>query len=66
MNNHTQKDKWLYRIIISALALTLFAGVEVVIALALAGSLISGVISVFSSTTDESPAEFLVLTYLYR
>ena len=66
MNNHTQKDKWLYRIIVSALALTLFAGVEVVIALALAGSLVAGAIIVFSSTTDESPAEFLALTYLYR
>lgn len=66
MKNDQQKNIWPYRIIVSALALTVFAGVEVVMALALAGSLIAGAIIVFSSTTDESPAELLVLTYLYR
>jgi len=66
MKADKQKGGWPYCIIVSALALTLFTGVEVVIALALAGYLIAGAIMVFSSTTDESPAEFLVLTYLYR
>jgi hypothetical protein len=66
MNNHTQKDKCLYRIIVSALVLTLFAGVEFVITFALAGFSIAGAMIVFSSKTEESPAEFLVLTYLYR
>lgn len=66
MNNYKQKMTWLYRMIVSVLALTLFAGVEVVITLALATFLIAGVMIVCTSPVSDSPAEFLVLTYLYR
>lgn len=66
MKNDKQKDIWLYRTIVSVLAFTLVAGVGGTIALALAGSFIAGVMIVFNSPVSESPAEFLVLTYLYR
>lgn len=66
MKNDKQKDIWLYHTIVLVLALTLVASVGSAIALALAGSFIAGVMIVFNSPLSESPAEFLVLTYLYR
>lgn len=37
MNNHTQKDKWLYRMVVAMLGLTVVSSVVGTIALAMAG-----------------------------
>jgi len=37
MNNHTQKDKWLYRMVVAVLGLTVVSSVVGTIALAMAG-----------------------------
>ena len=37
MNNHTQKDKWLYRMVVAVLGLTVVSSVVGTLALAMAG-----------------------------
>jgi hypothetical protein len=37
MNNHTQKDKWLYRMVVAVLGLTVVSSVVGTIALAMTG-----------------------------
>lgn len=66
MTNHKQKTIGLYRIVLLILALTLVTNFEGAIVLAFVGAFIAGVMTVFKSPVSESPAEFLVLTYLNR
>lgn len=66
MKNDKPKDMWIYLILVLALGLVSVMSPEGLAVSVLAGSFIAGVMTLRTSTVSESPAEFLVITYIYR
>ena len=66
MNNHPQKDIWLYRMIIAALGVTLVATVVGAIVLASTGQNPPDAIVALGSAAVGGMAGFLVPTHLNR
>ena len=66
MEDHTQRDIWLYRIIVIALGVTLVGSVGGAIALALAGQSTPEVLVALGSAAIGGLAGFLVPSHLNR
>ena len=66
MKNHTQKDIWLYRIIVGALSLTVVASLIGAIALAMTGKDTPEVLVALGSAAIGGLAGFLVPSHLNR
>jgi hypothetical protein len=66
MEDHTQKDIWIYRIIVLALGLTVVASILGAIGLAMTGKTIPEVLVALGSAAIGGLAGFLVPSHLHR
>ena len=66
MEDHTQKDIWIYRIIVLALGLTVVVSILGAIGLAMTGKTIPGVLVALVSAAIGGLAGFLVPSHLHR
>ena len=66
MDDHTQKDIWLYRMIVAALGLTIVVSIPGAIGLAMTGQPIPEIFVALGSAAIGSLAVFLVPSHLHR
>jgi len=66
MDDHTQKDIWLYRMIVAALGLTMVVSILGAIGLAMTGKPIPEVLVALGSAAIGGLAGFLVPSHLHR
>jgi hypothetical protein len=66
MEDHTQKEFWLYRMIVAALGLTVVVSILGAIGLAMTGKPIPEILVAFGSASIGCLAGFLVPSHLHR
>lgn len=66
MDDHTQKDIWLYRMIVAALGLTIVVSILGAIGLAMTGKPIPEILVALGSAAIGGLAGFLVPSHMHR